>query len=132
MENHAVLGPHVDCYNVAKVTIGANATVSQKSYLCTASHNISDPKRRLIIAPITICDRAWVAADAFIGMGVTVGEGAVVARRPSWSGPVILGNGSVGYLGDREHQAVVVLHVVDQGQVDLPVLRLAAVLQPVF
>ena len=105
MENHAVLGPHVDCYNVAKVTIGANATVSQKSYLCTASHNISDPKLRLIIAPITICDRAWVAADAFIGMGVTVGEGAVVGARASvfkdvtpWT---VVGGNPARYIKDR-------------------------------
>lgn len=83
MKSHSVMGPHVDCYNVAKITIGRNATVSQKSYLCTASHDISDPKRRLIISPITICDKAWVAADAFVGMGVTVGEGAVVGARAS-------------------------------------------------
>ena len=35
----------------------------------------------LKIAPITIGDRAWVAADAFVGMGVTIGEGAVVGAR---------------------------------------------------
>ena len=31
--------------------------------------------------PIIIGDRAWVAAEAFIGPGVTVGEGAVVGAR---------------------------------------------------
>ena len=79
MASHAVLRPHVNYYNVAKVT----ATISQKSYLCTASQNISDPKHRLIIALITICNWAWVSADAFIGMGVTVGEDAVVGARAS-------------------------------------------------
>lgn len=83
MKSHAVLGPDVDCYNVATITIGSHATVSQKAYLCTASHNISDPKHRLVIAPIVIENRAWVAADAFVGMGVTVGEGAVVGARAS-------------------------------------------------
>jgi putative colanic acid biosynthesis acetyltransferase WcaF len=31
--------------------------------------------------PIVVADKAWVAADAFIGMGVTIGEGAVVGAR---------------------------------------------------
>jgi len=26
-------------------------------------------------------DKSWVAADAFVGMGVTIGEGAVVGAR---------------------------------------------------
>src|ERR1035437_9114166 len=39
MECYATLGPHVDCYNVAKVHLGHHATVSQYSYLCSATHN---------------------------------------------------------------------------------------------
>ena len=31
--------------------------------------------------PLILCDRSWVAADAFVGMGVTIGEGAVVGAR---------------------------------------------------
>ena len=49
--------------------------------MCTASHDITDPHNPLITAPIHVESFAWVAADAFIGMGVTVGEGAVVGAR---------------------------------------------------
>ena len=35
----------------------------------------------MTFAPIVICDSVWVAAEAFIGPGVTVGQGAVVAAR---------------------------------------------------
>lgn len=35
----------------------------------------------MISAPIQIEDQAWVAADSFIGMGVTIGQGAVVGAR---------------------------------------------------
>jgi putative colanic acid biosynthesis acetyltransferase WcaF len=93
----------VDCYCVDKVTIGRNATVSQYSYLCTASHDFrgvdirNSPNMPLITAPIFIGDYAWVAADVFIGPGVTVGEGAVVGARSTvtknveaWS--VVAGN----------------------------------------
>ncbi|WP_216597614.1 hypothetical protein [Persicobacter sp. CCB-QB2] len=73
--------PEVDCYNVALVTIGPHATVSQKTYLCTASHDIMNADNPLITAPIMIEDQAWVGADAFIGMGVKIGQGAVVGAR---------------------------------------------------
>lgn len=81
MDRYSCLASGVNCYNVALVKIGANTTVSQGAYLCTASHDISDPFNHLITAPIVIEDQAWVAADAFVGMGVTIGEGAVVGAR---------------------------------------------------
>lgn len=81
MHAYSCLASGVDCYNVAPITIGDGATVSQGAFLCTASHDISDPGNRLITAPIIISSRAWVAADAFVGMGVTIGEGAVVGAR---------------------------------------------------
>lgn len=81
MKDYSCLAPKVDCYNVAPVVIGANATVSQGTSLCTASHDITNPHLPLITAPITIGDQAWVAAEAFVGMGITVGEGAVVGAR---------------------------------------------------
>lgn len=83
MGNHSCLADEVDCYNVDTVRIGDNTTVSQKSYLCTASHDITKPDLPLITAPITIEDQVWVGADAFIGMGVTVHQGTVVGARAS-------------------------------------------------
>jgi len=81
MEAHSCLGPEVDCYNVASVHIGADAVVSLRTFLCTASHDIRRPDRPLITGAITIERGAFVFAEAFIGMNVTVGEGAVVAAR---------------------------------------------------
>lgn len=81
MDDYACLASDVDCYNVAPIHIGANSTVSQGSYLCTASHDITDALNPLITAPIRVEDQAWIAAGAFVGMGVTVGRGAVVGAR---------------------------------------------------
>ncbi|MDE5889795.1 MAG: putative colanic acid biosynthesis acetyltransferase [Bacteroidales bacterium] len=81
MDSHSCLASDVDCYNVAPIHIGSQATISQGAYLCTASHDITDPKNRLLTKPIVIEEQAWVGADAFVGMGVTVGEGAVVGAR---------------------------------------------------
>lgn len=81
MDAYSSLGPQVDCYNQGKISIGANTTISQKTYLCASSHDITDSKHALILKPIVIEDQVWVAADAFIGPGVTVGQGAVVGAR---------------------------------------------------
>jgi putative colanic acid biosynthesis acetyltransferase WcaF len=75
------LADGVDCYCVAPVYLGAEATVSQRAFLCTASHDIRGADRKLVMAPIRIEAGAWVFAEAFVGMGVTIGEGAVVAAR---------------------------------------------------
>ncbi|MEO1524559.1 MAG: putative colanic acid biosynthesis acetyltransferase [Planctomycetota bacterium] len=73
----ASIGHHADIYNVAKITIGNHATVSQYGYLCSASHDLADPTMSLTSSPIEIGPAAWVCARAFVGPGVTVGEGAV-------------------------------------------------------
>jgi putative colanic acid biosynthesis acetyltransferase WcaF len=83
MAEYSCLSPEVDCYNVDMIRIGAHSTVSQKTYLCTASHNITKNHNPLITAPITIEDQAWIGASAFIGMGVTIGQGAVVGATAS-------------------------------------------------
>ena len=81
MKEYACLGPGVDCYNAAPIIIGNCATVSQRCFLCTASHDFTIAAHPQIEKPIIIEDRAWVAAEAFVGPGVTVGEGAVVGAR---------------------------------------------------
>lgn len=81
MEDYTCLADEVDCYNVDKVILKHGAQVSQKTYLCTASHPIDVIDGPLITAPIVIEQNAWVTADAFVGMGVTIGEGAVVGAR---------------------------------------------------
>lgn len=83
MEENSCLADNVDCYNVDMIKIGANSTISQGAFLCTASHDISNPLNPLITAPILIKDQVWIGARAFIGMGVIVNQGAVVGATAS-------------------------------------------------
>lgn len=83
LERNAWIGPNVNCYNADLVHLEEDVTVSQDTYLCTASHDIESISHELITAPIIIKRGAWVAARAFIGMGVTIGEGAVVGATAS-------------------------------------------------
>lgn len=71
------LGEEVYILNLARVTIGSNVCVSQRAFLCTGSHDWSDPAFHLITKPITIEDGAWVSAGVFVGPGVTIGRNAV-------------------------------------------------------
>jgi putative colanic acid biosynthesis acetyltransferase WcaF len=97
MENRSCLANGVGCYNVAPIEIGEDAVISQDVYLCTATHDYNDPAFPLLIAPITIEARAWVAAGAFLSPGIIIHRGAVVGARsvvtanvPAWS--VVAGN----------------------------------------
>ena len=81
MEDDSCLSHKVDCYSVDKIYLGRRVTVSQYSFLCTASHDYRKQSMPLITGPIRIEADAWITADVFIGPGVTVGEGAVVGAR---------------------------------------------------
>lgn len=93
----ASIAHEVDCYCVDRLEIGDHATVSQYTFLCTATHEISDPNMRLMTSAIVIEPQAWVCARAFVLPGVTIGEGAVVGAQsvvtgdvPPWT--VVAGN----------------------------------------
>jgi putative colanic acid biosynthesis acetyltransferase WcaF len=78
---NATIGARVYVYSAAKIIVGDHAIVSPGAFLCTAGHDIEDPHFQTVAAPITIGARAWVASEAFVGPGVTIGEGAVLGAR---------------------------------------------------
>jgi putative colanic acid biosynthesis acetyltransferase WcaF len=81
MSAHSCLGPRVNCYSMDRVSIGEMAIVSQGAHICAGTHDIGDPDFQLLTKPIRIGSRAWIAAEAFVGPGVTIGEGAVLGAR---------------------------------------------------
>jgi putative colanic acid biosynthesis acetyltransferase WcaF len=78
MDEFSAIGDSVEIYNLAPIRIGANSVVSQRSYLCTATHDYTKSNFPIYSMPITIGASAWIAAAAFVGPGINVGEGAVV------------------------------------------------------
>jgi putative colanic acid biosynthesis acetyltransferase WcaF len=81
MEDGALIGPRVNCYNMATVSLGAGALVSQGAHLCAGSHDIDSPVFQLVARPISLGPEVWVAAEAFVGPGVRIREGAVLGAR---------------------------------------------------
>ena len=78
LDDYAAIADNTDVYCMATITVGKYAVISKRAHVCTGTHDVDDPQFPLITAPITIEDYAWVAADAFVGPGVTVGKGAVL------------------------------------------------------
>ena len=68
-------------FAVGPVTIGRSVTVSQGAHLCAGSHDSRKRTMPLVRPPIEIGDEAWIAADAFVGPKVRVGEGAILGAR---------------------------------------------------
>jgi len=79
----AWVGDDVVLYSLGEIEIGANAVISQRSYLCAASHDYTKPDFPIYAKKICIGEQAWLATDVFVSPGVTVGMGAVVGARSS-------------------------------------------------
>lgn len=89
--DRAWIGDEVNCYSLGRIAIGNQTVISQRTCLCTGSHDTADPHFGLIVRPIYIQSGVWVAAECFVGPGVTIGEGTVVGARstvfrdlPAW------------------------------------------------
>lgn len=92
VEDEGSAGDDVNLYSMAQISIGRRAVVSQGAHLCTGTHDYEDPAFQLYASPIHIGAEAWICTEAFIGPGVSVGEGAVIGARsvamkdmPAWT-----------------------------------------------
>ncbi len=77
----SALGEDVLIYNLGPITIGEKVTISHRAHLCAGTHDYTRPDMPLLKPPIVVGDQAWVCAEAFVGPGVSIGEGAVIGAR---------------------------------------------------
>jgi putative colanic acid biosynthesis acetyltransferase WcaF len=95
--DHVIVGPDVKLYALATISIESHVLVSQGAHLCAGSHDYRQPNLPNAHAPIRVEGGTWIAADAFIGPGVTIGAGSVVGARAVVvrdvpAGSVVVGN----------------------------------------
>jgi putative colanic acid biosynthesis acetyltransferase WcaF len=76
----SVIAPEVKLH-IGKTIIGNKVTISQRAYLCTATHETNSINTPFIAGTIIVRDFAWIAAEAFIMTNVTIGIGAIVGAR---------------------------------------------------
>ncbi|MBM3472606.1 MAG: colanic acid biosynthesis acetyltransferase WcaF [Armatimonadetes bacterium] len=77
----STIGDEACLYSLAEIGIGDHCVISQRAFLCTGSHDPDHPQMTLIVAPITVGDGAWLAADVFVAPGVEIGAETVVGAR---------------------------------------------------
>jgi putative colanic acid biosynthesis acetyltransferase WcaF len=65
-----------DC--MGPIEIGARTHVSQYAHLCSGTHEYERYDMRIKPCSIRVGQDVWLAADSFIGPGVTVGDRSIV------------------------------------------------------
>ncbi|HVX85095.1 MAG TPA: WcaF family extracellular polysaccharide biosynthesis acetyltransferase [Phycisphaerae bacterium] len=79
MGSMCIVGDEAELYSLARITLADRVMISQEAYVCAGTHDYTDVSLPLVTRPIEIGPDAWVCARAFVGPGVKIGEGAVVA-----------------------------------------------------
>jgi acetyltransferase-like isoleucine patch superfamily enzyme len=96
-------------YCTGGVKIGKNVNVSDGAVMITAKHDVNSPAFEALYEPITVNDWAWIATNAIVLAGVTIGEGAVVAAGAVVTKDVlpysIVGGNPAKVIGERKKQA---------------------------
>jgi len=75
------VGDRAILYCLGPVCIGRRVSISQGAHLCAGSHDYRTSSMSLLRLPITVGDDAWIAAEAFVGPSVEVGNGAILGAR---------------------------------------------------
>ncbi len=79
--DYSWIGDEVVLYSLGNISIGSNTVISQRSYICTGTHNFSKIDFPISAKPIVIKDQCWLATDVFVSPGITIEEGVVVGAR---------------------------------------------------
>jgi putative colanic acid biosynthesis acetyltransferase WcaF len=81
--DYSWIGDEVVLYTLGEIKIGSNTVISQRSYLCTGSHDYAKTDFPIYAKPIIIHDSCWLATDVFVAPGVEIVQEVVIGARSS-------------------------------------------------
>lgn len=77
------VGDEVVLYSLGEIEIGCDTVISQRSYICTGSHNYNTENFDIYAKKISIGNKCWLATDVYVAPDVTIGDFTVVGARSS-------------------------------------------------
>jgi putative colanic acid biosynthesis acetyltransferase WcaF len=81
--DHSWIGDDVVLYSLGEIEIGAHVVISQKSYICTGTHDPQAVNFNIYAHKVIIEDQCWIATDVYVAPGITIGRGTLVGARSS-------------------------------------------------
>lgn len=73
------IGESTTILNLEQVELESNVALAHEVYIAAAGHDVNDPLFSYANAPVLVQTGAWLATRSYVGPGVTVGRGAVLA-----------------------------------------------------
>jgi len=81
--DYSWIGDEVVLYSLGEIEIGSNSVISQRSYICTGTHDYHSPDFKIVSQKISIGSKCWLATDVYVAPSVTIGDNTVVGARSS-------------------------------------------------
>lgn len=81
--DYSWIGDEVVLYSLGEIQIGSNTVISQRSYICTGSHDYNSENFNIYSQKITIGDKCWLATDVYVAPSISIGNFTVVGARSS-------------------------------------------------
>jgi len=81
--DYSWIGDEVVLYSLGEIDIGNNTVISQRSYICTGTHDYNSEDFRIYAEKITIGSKCWLATDVYVAPSVTIGDNTVVGAKSS-------------------------------------------------
>ena len=79
--DYSWIGDEVVLYSLGEIEIGEHTVISQRSYICTASHKYNAPEFSIYSEKVSVGAQCWLAADVYVAPGLIIEDGVVVGAR---------------------------------------------------
>ncbi|NND25708.1 MAG: colanic acid biosynthesis acetyltransferase WcaF [Flavobacteriaceae bacterium] len=81
--DYSWIGDEVVLYSLGDIEIGDHTVISQRSYICTGTHDYQSEDFRIYAEKITIGSKCWLATDVYVAPAVHIEDLVVVGARSS-------------------------------------------------
>ncbi len=77
------IGDEVVLYTLGDIIVGDHTVISQRSYICTGTHDYNTESFEIKAHTINIGSKCWLATDVYVAPGISIGNSTVVGARSS-------------------------------------------------